>query len=190
MRNLTYYVACSADGYISQKDGSTSSFLTHGEHLDDLFNTYPETIPTHLQTLLGIPNKNNHFDTVLMGRNTYEIGLNEGITSPYTSMQQFVFSTTMTHSPDPSVTLIKDNMLETVKDLKQQNGKDIWLCGGGMLAATLLPEINHLILKVNPCLIHTGIPLFATKNQPQQLELLRMKPYSNGVLLLHYALNA
>ncbi|MEG4202061.1 hypothetical protein [Microcoleus sp. Pol12A5] len=100
MRKLKYYVACTVDGFIAREDGSFDCFPMEGEHFTDLFDSFPETIPAHLQEALGIPAENKQFDAVLMGRKTYEVGLDVGVTNPYPSLKQYVFSRTMEASPD------------------------------------------------------------------------------------------
>lgn len=188
MRKLVYYVACSVDKFIAQKDGAAEGFLYEGPQMRDLIREFPETFPAHAREALGVTGENQHFDTVLMGRKTYEIGLPLGVTSPYSTLQQFVVSSSMTESPVSNVTLVKENPLELVRDLKAQPGKDIWLCGGGELATALYPEIDALILKVSPFLMGEGIPLFAGTVPLTQLTLTDSKLYPNGFMRLHYGL--
>jgi len=83
MRKLTYLVAVTADGLIAREDGSCDFFPMAGEHLRYLAQEYPETFPGHLRASLDATGSNRHFDTVLMGRRTYEVGLAAKITSPY-----------------------------------------------------------------------------------------------------------
>ncbi|WNN89276.1 hypothetical protein [Gloeocapsopsis dulcis] len=83
MRELTYYVACSVDGFIAQKDGSHNGFSQDSEYVADLVATFPETVPSHLRDVMGIDAENKWFDVVLMGRKTYEVGLNVGVTNPF-----------------------------------------------------------------------------------------------------------
>jgi dihydrofolate reductase len=52
-----------------------------------------------LRAAFGVSPTARRFDTVLMGRKTYEVGLNEGITSPYQPLRQVVFSRSMQASP-------------------------------------------------------------------------------------------
>jgi len=137
---------------------------------------------------MGINAENQWFDTVLMGRKTYEIGLKDGVTSPYSHMKQYVFSRSMQESPDEHVELISENAVDLVRYLKSEKGKGIWLCGGADLASTLFAHnlIDQLILKINPFLMGSGIPLFSGIIQQTALELTSSKIYGNGVSRLHY----
>jgi dihydrofolate reductase len=186
MRELKYYVACSVDGFIARSDGSIDWFLSEGEHLTDLASSFPETLPTHLRELLNVRNENRCFDTVLMGRSTYEVGVKLGITSPYSHLKQYLFSRSIQQSPDPNVELVSSDPLSSVRRLKREEGKDIWLCGGAILAAALYTEIDELILKVNPILIGTGIPLFADGAKPANLRMICSKTYANGFMMTRY----
>jgi dihydrofolate reductase len=186
VRKLIYYVACTADGFIARRDGSFDCFPMEGDHIAGLIESFPETIPGHLRGALGVRAANKEFDTVLMGRRTYEVGLAAGVTSPYPHLKQYVFSRGMARSPDAEVELVSGDAAGLVRELKGQAGKDIWLCGGGDLAAVLLPEIDGLILKVNPLMLGTGIPLFAGSARQVGLELTGSRAYGSGVILLHY----
>lgn len=186
MRKLKYYVACTVDKFIAGKDDSFDFFLTEGEHVADLLQNFPETIPIHFRDKLGITAENQNFDVVLMGRRTYEIGLKEGITNPYPQMKQYLFSRSLRESPDQAVELVSTDPIALVRQLKQQPGKDIWLCGGGNLATVLFSEIDEMILKVHPILLGSGISLFAGVIQPTSLELIDHKIYNNGFMLLRY----
>jgi dihydrofolate reductase len=188
MRKLTYYIACSVDGFIARNDGSFEGFLQEGEHITGLFESFPETFPVHFRNALGVHPENKSFDVVLMGRKTYEVGLKFGITNPYPHLKQYVCSRSMKESPDPNVELVSEDAVGLVKNLKNQTGKDIWLCGGADLATTLFAEklIDKLILKVNPFIMGSGIPLFREAIAQTDLELTDSKIYGNGVLVLHY----
>lgn len=188
MRILTYFVACSVDGFITHSDGSHDGFSQDSDYFAELFASFPETVPSHLRDLMGVHAENKWFDTVLMGRKTYEVGLKEGVTSPYSHMKQYLFSRSMPQSPDENVKLVSDNAIEFVNALKRESGKGIWLCGGGNLATALFTNhlIDQLILKVNPFLMGAGIPLFSDAIPQTALELTDRKIFKNGVLLLDY----
>ncbi|MEM6502996.1 MAG: dihydrofolate reductase family protein [Cyanobacteria bacterium P01_C01_bin.89] len=188
MRTLTYYVACSLDGFIAHTDGSQEGFSLDQAYLADLFATFPETVPSHLRGVMGINADNQWFDTVLMGRKTYEMGSKDGVTSPYSHMKQYLFSRSLEQSPCEELELVSNNAVDLITRLKGQPGKGIWLCGGANLASELFAHdlVDQLILKLNPLVIGSGIPLFSSVIQPQALELTQSKTYDNGVIQLHY----
>ncbi len=160
MRKLTYYIAATIDGFIAGPDGQFDFFPFEGDIAETILTEYPETLPVQARGPLGIADTpNQRFDTVLMGRATYEPGLGIGVTSPYPQLRQYVFSTTLTSS-DPEVEIVSSGPVEFVRMLKQQDGMGIWLCGGAGLAGALLPEIDELVIKRNPIAIGSGIPLF------------------------------
>lgn len=186
MRKLVYYVACTVDGFIAREDGSFDCFLSEGEHFADLLRDFPETIPSHLRGALGVDAENRHFDTVIMGRRTYEVGVAVGVTNPYPQMRQYLFSRSLSGSPDAAVELVSGDAVAKVRGLKREAGKDVWLCGGGELAAQLFPEIDELILKVNPVVIGRGIPLFRGEVGPTAVEVAESKRYGNGFRIERY----
>lgn len=184
MRTLTYFVACSVDGFIARANGAFDFFIGEGDHIAHQVAEYPETIPGHLRGAVGIDGPNRHWDTVLMGRATYEVGLPLGATSPYAHMRQYVFSSRPPASPD--VHHVPDDALATVRALKREDGLGIWLCGGGRLAATLLPEIDEVALKVHPVLVHEGIRLFEPPAPEVRLEPIDRHEFASGVALVRY----
>ena len=186
VRKLSYYIAMSLDGFISRTDGRIDDFSFEGEHVPDLLAEYPETIPTHLRSHFDLTNENRQFDTVLMGRRTYEVGLELGVTNPYQHLRQYVFSRSLQSLPDNDVNLISSNAIDAVQKLKAEDGLGIWLCGGPELASTLLGEIDELILKVNPFLMGAGKTLFAFEFPKRELQLVTHHHYDNGFSLLHY----
>lgn len=167
MRKLVYYVGASLDGYIAGPGGEFD-FLPVSEQITAwICDRYPETVPTHVRPALGIedaPNKT--FDTVVMGRGSYEPGLAAGVKSPFAHLRQFVVSTTIPDAEDPPVTIVRAHPLGVVRSLKEEEGQDIWLCGGGTLAGELLPEIDELIIKRYPVVAGAGIPMIRGNFEP------------------------
>ena len=186
MRRLTYFVASTVDGFIARKDGSFDFFPMTGEHLPFIATEFPETLSAPHRAAVGVDAANAHFDTVLMGRKTYEVGVALGITSPYPHLRQYVVSRSMTASPDPAIHLVARDPIECVRELKRQAGLDIWLCGGARLAGELYHEIDQLILKVNPVVLGDGIPLFEGVPGPATLELTDHKTFAGGIAIHWY----
>lgn len=171
MRSVKYHVAVTLDGFLAHADGSFEGFTMAGDHADE-----------YLASLAS-------YGAVLMGRRTYEAGLKCGVTDPYPALDSYVFSRTLQKSPSPRVQIIADDAATVVQRLKQQAGRDLYLCGGGELASTLFAAglIDEVLLKVNPVLLGAGIAIAPRLGHRVALDLLSTKVYKNGVLLLRYA---
>lgn len=185
MRELVYYVAVSIDGFIADPTGGFDAFLVEGDHSSVVFEEYADALPAHAHAALGIEPPRTRFDTVIMGWNTLAPALAAGISSPYPHLHQVVASR-QNREVDPSVTLTAEP-LAAVRDLKAEEGRDVWLCGGGRLASALLPEIDRLVLKRNPVVFGSGIPLFGdAAYAPRRFDPLDTRTFSSGVLVEEY----
>ncbi|WP_248958442.1 dihydrofolate reductase family protein [Sphaerisporangium perillae] len=78
--------------------------------------------------------------------------------------------------------------MATVRELKRDGGKDIWLVGGGELAGVLYGEIDRVIVKLSPLTIGSGIPLFGrtTVFAPNAWELIEHAVLKSGAAFLTY----
>ncbi|MFI1720621.1 dihydrofolate reductase family protein [Streptomyces sp. NPDC020489] len=193
MRKLVYYIATTLDGFIAGPDGADPTgpdgfWPVPMDYVQYLASQYPETLPAPARQALSITAEGTHFDTVIEGRKTYEIGLDAGLTNAYPHLRHLVFSTTMTESPDPAVELVASDPVAKVRELKQESGKDLWLIGGGELAGALYAEIDQLILKLGPLTIGTGIPLFGRRGafDPQTWNLTGHTVLESGAAFLTY----
>jgi dihydrofolate reductase len=194
VRKLVYFIATTLDGFIAGPDGADPSgpggfWPVTDDYLEHITAEYPETLPAPARASLSVTAEGTHFDTALLGRLTYAIGLDAGITNPYSHLRSLVFSRTLDASPDPAVELVAHDPVKRVQELKQEAGKDIWLVGGGGLASALYAEIDQLILKVAPLTIGAGIPLFSrtASFDPRLWDLTDSTVLSSGVMFLPYA---
>ncbi|RKH54326.1 dihydrofolate reductase family protein [Corallococcus llansteffanensis] len=185
MRKLTYYVASSLDGFIAAPNGTFDFFAMEPDYLDAIAAEYPETLPAGYRAFRGLTGPGRHFDTVVMGRRTYQVGLDAGTTNAYPHLENYVFSRSIPDSPDPSVTF-SSTPLATVRELKARDGLGLWLCGGGALAAELLPEIDAFIIKLNPVIAGSGIKLVDLGFAPHRLRLTGTRALASGVVFLSY----
>ncbi|UEJ81175.1 dihydrofolate reductase family protein [Brachybacterium halotolerans subsp. kimchii] len=190
MRELTYYVAVSLDGFIAGPGGEFDAFLAEGDHMGPLWERYRGTAPTVLARAVGLEVEDGPFDTVVMGWNTYGVGLpDHHLADPYEHLRQIVF--TRSHEApagSDGVTFTDADPVETVRALKQEKGRGIWLCGGGALAAQLADEIDHLALKINPVLLGEGVPLFGHRPYaPSAWTREDTRAFASGVVLAEYA---
>ena len=134
---------------------------------------------------------NRRFSAVLMGRKTYEVGLADGLSSPYPTLDQYVFSRTLTDSPDPAITIVSGHALEFVRQLKDEDGGAIWVCGGSELAGELFDAglVDELIVKLNPIVFGSGIPLLRGSHRASSLKLMNSQVYDSGHVVLSYTVD-
>ncbi|MFJ8248302.1 dihydrofolate reductase family protein [Peribacillus asahii] len=169
-RKLVLFIAVSLDGYIAAKDDSLDwLYKVEGEG-DNGYSEFYETI-----------------DTVLMGRRTYDWIL-KNVTGdfPYKDKECYVFSRSL-NKDNEDVEFVKDDVVHFTNKLKHQEGKNIWIVGGGELLHSFLKEklIDELILTVAPTLIGTGISLFKEDNFHLELSLKGIKRF-NQFVEIHY----
>ncbi|MFJ8130910.1 dihydrofolate reductase family protein [Streptomyces hydrogenans] len=191
MRKLTYFVACSIDGFIGDPKGDATSMYSYvtGEFLEYLTSEYPETVAAPAWPVVGIEpgTPGRRFDTVVQGLASYRLGLDAGITSPYAHLREYVATRSLTESPDPNVELIADDLVGRVRALKAEDGGlDIWLCGGSTVAGALVEEIDELIIKTYPEVYGSGMPMFGADFEPRAFELGSVRAFENGVLVRTY----
>lgn len=191
MRKLTYFIACSIDGYIGdpEGDGSAMIALVDEEFFEFLKTEYPETLPTHGRRPLGLDHlPNKRFDTVIQGRGSYDLALKEGITSPYAHLREYVASRTLGESPDPNVEIIADDLVGRVRALKAEDSAyDIYLCGGAELAGQLVDEIDELVIKTYPIVLGSGMPMFNSRFSVTEFTLESVRTFGNGALVRTYS---
>jgi dihydrofolate reductase len=170
MQRVTYLVATSIDGAIARADGTHDFFPREGEHIE-----------AYLAMLRS-------FDAVVMGRRTYEVGTKVDVHDPYPWLRTYVASRTLPPSAHDNVTIVGDGAVDLVRQLRAEEGRGIYLCGGGELAATLIAEgmVDEIVLKLSPVLAGGGIPLVAPMDSPTRLELVDLKRFDSGVVFLRY----
>jgi dihydrofolate reductase len=172
MRRVRYGVGMSLDGFIADEHGATRFLVSDP--------TY-ESAPFFAS-----------IDSVLMGRATYEEAVHQGLRGAYPGLATYVISRTLRAVDYPEITILSDPE-RSVADLRRGTGKDIWLCGGGILFRSLLAAhlVDTVELGVSPLLLgRPGRPMLAVDTplpRSVRLELTRHSALPSGVLILEYA---
>lgn len=191
MRKLTYFIACSLDGFIGGPDGDAATMypFVDEEFLEFIKTEYPETNPTQVRQAIGTDDRpNRKFDTIIQGRGSYDLALKDGMTSPFAHMREYVASRTLTESPDPNVEIIGDDLVARVRELKAEDGGlDIYLCGGSQIAGELLDEIDELVIKTYPIVYGTGMPMFGSDFAVTEFTLGEVRSFGNGAVVRTYS---
>jgi dihydrofolate reductase len=127
------------------------------------------------------------FDTLLMGRRTFEMA-RQGGGDTMAGMQTIVFSRTLRQKDHPKVT-VTSKVADTIAALKDKPGKDIWLFGGGSLFRSVLDAglIDSIEVAVIPVLLSQGVPLVPAGARSPSLRLTDSQTLPSGIVLLSYA---
>ncbi len=136
-------------------------------------------------------------DSLLLGRVTYEEFAKAwpsrkddmGFADKMNNMAKYVVSTTLKKVDWNNSRLIKGNIAEEVKKLKQEPGRDILVYGSGSLVNTLLQHdlVDELRLMVHPVVLGSGRRLFDDNAETMKvLKLVESKMFPSGIVLLSY----
>ena len=167
MRRVRLSVAMSLDGYIAGPHGE-SDWIARDPEFD---------FRTHFA----------QFDTVLVGRRTFEAMRRQGRGS-IEGMKTFVFSRTLNPAEFPDVT-VSSEPAAWISTLKAATGKDIWLFGGGSLFCSLLEMglVDSVEIALMPVLLGSGLPLTPRLTELANLRLRGHRVYAqSGAVLLDY----
>ncbi|MEU3603481.1 dihydrofolate reductase family protein [Streptomyces sp. NPDC006798] len=189
MRKLTYFIACSIDGFIGDPSGDASAMMKYvdEEVLAHLTGDYPETISAEGRRLLGFDSPNKRYDTVIQGRGSYQLALDAELPSPYGHLREYVVTRTLTESPHPNVELIGTDPVGRIRELKaEEGGLGIWLCGGSEIAGELIDEIDELVIKTYPIVYGSGMPMFGSAASLADFALDEVRAFGNGVVVRTY----
>jgi dihydrofolate reductase len=171
-RKIIVNIATSADGYIARPDGDI-----------EWLNRRPP--PNGFN---GMGKFVQSIDTKLFGRKTYDVSLQMGAKFD-SKTRNYVFSRTPPASVPSGVEFIAGGIGPFTKRLRDQQGKNIWMMGGGEIIASFLDEgaIDEFIISVVPVFIGEGIPLIAHRHRDVPLSLRSVQRFPDGVVQLHYS---
>jgi len=105
------------------------------------------------------------------------------------SLTKFVASSTLTSAPwgDHAPATLTSDPAATIRTLREQDGKDLWLWGSLKLMHSVMADgvIDEIRMLVCPVSRGTGLRIFEDR---RALTLLEATPFDNGVVLLRYAI--
>jgi len=171
MRKVKFSIANSLDNYIARKDGAIDWILGGDEAASAMTEFW------------------KNIDAVVIGRKTYEPVLKSDSPFPtFPGVKNYVLSRTLKESSDKNIEIIREDVVEFIRKLKTQEGKDIFVMGGGLLAQPLFEAnlIDEIGVNIHPMLLGSGIPLFHEIGHQIDLEFIECKSFKNGCVSISY----
>ncbi|RSN21058.1 deaminase [Streptomyces sp. WAC 05977] len=185
MRKLVVQQWVTVDNIAAEEDGGLS--FVSGEPFSD------KTEPAFKASVMGLVDS---VDTMILGANTY------AMTKDYwphaeeqgeygeklNNLTKFVASSKLEDAPwggFPAATVTRDPAA-TVRELKEQDGKDIWLWGSLTLMRSLLEAglVDEIRMMVCPVTRGKGTRVFEDRRDLKPIEA---TAFENGVVILRYA---
>lgn len=167
MRRVRYQVACSVDGFIAGPD--------------DEFDWITPEPSFDFEALYA------QFDTLLMGRRTYEIVREAG--ESFRGKQIVVASRTLRPADHPDIEVVSEGLEARIDELRAQSGGgDIWLYGGGALFSQVLAWdlVDSVEPAFIPILLGGGVPFLSSPAVSRRLVLTGHRAYPSGIIVLEY----
>lgn len=106
----------------------------------------------------------------------------------YNHVKKYVLSATLKDSEAPNTTILRENAIEELKKLKQQEGRNIQIFGSPGVVRSLTQEglIDEYWIFIFPVIIGNGMPLFKDIKQQIDFTLVSSKVLKSGAVALHY----
>ena len=176
MPKIIYYVACSLDGYIAGENNDISTFTSSGNGVEKYLSDLQK------------------FETVIMGRKTYEFGYQFGLKPgqpAYPHMVHHIFSNSLEIDELAENVHIEKRSVQRIKEIRDTSKTDVYLCGGGLFAGWLLGNglVDQLKLKLNPIVLGKGTRLFGDSDSSFSGKLIERGSYEGGLEILTYQIN-
>lgn len=133
----------------------------------------------------------SQFDTLLMGRRTYEAAVARLGRKSLGRKKVIVVSRTLQPAGHPDVTILSELNRDRIQSLRAEGGKDIWLMGGGELFRSLLEmrEVDTVEVSLIPVLLGGGVPLLPPPAPQTSLRLSSHRVYPSGQMTLVYEID-
>jgi dihydrofolate reductase len=185
MRKIVVFNRISMDGLFAGPNGETHDWFIHDPGVDKFVHELIDP------------------DTALFGRATYQ--LFEGywpkkatdpkaakdekkIADELNTMTKLVASSTLKKLTWENSVLIKGDLIDEVKKIKQGGGRDIVIFGSGSIVQQLTAErlIDEYVIVITPVVLGSGKTFFHDVKK-LNLKVLKVKEFDTGNVLIHFA---
>ena len=171
MRRVRYSVAATLDGFIADSDGGYDWII--------------------MDEAIDFAAMFNEFDTFVMGRKTWDVTAKTDFADMFAGKEVIVFSRTLEVAPRAGIRVVNASPADTVRELKQNPGRDIWVFGGGSMFRTLVDAdlVDTIEVAIMPVLLSQGVPLLAPGGRITGMKLEKCQTLPNsGIVMLSYTI--
>jgi dihydrofolate reductase len=192
MRKLIVAEFVSLDGVMQAPGGVDEDTDGGFKHGGWTLPYWHDDIGTHFMAAM------DDADTFLLGRKTWQghsvfEQMEEG--DPFGDVmkakQKYVVSTTLENADAwRNSKIIRSNVVEEVRKIKAQPGKNIYVDGSSVLVHTLAQNnlVDEYSLLVYPLVLGSGKRVFPADGRID-MKLVESRPFPTGVVLMRYAVN-
>ncbi|HEU4807725.1 MAG TPA: dihydrofolate reductase family protein [Homoserinimonas sp.] len=179
MAIVQYYVASTIDGFIADSEDNIDWLLQFG------FENFQEDYDRFMADV----------GAIVMGSTTYEYIIGEGADSwAYGATPVWVLtSRSLPPVPGADIRFFNGEVADVHRDaLEAAQGKNVWVVGGGNVAAQFADRglLDELLLTIMPIVLGSGKQLLPIRAVTEPLTLVDTTPFPRGAIGLRYRLTA
>jgi len=184
MRKIVMFNRVSMDGFFAGPSGESHEWFVQDPNVGEAAHEMMEP------------------DTVLFGRVTFQLfeghwpkveadskapKEEQATAKELKNINKIVFSKTLKSVNWENSELIKGDLIDEVKKLKQGNGRDMVIFGSGTIVQQLTTRglIDEYVFVVTPVILGAGKSLFKEVDK-LNLKLLETRDFKSGNVILHY----
>jgi dihydrofolate reductase len=187
MRKVIAFMHVSLDGFTTGPNGELEWAIVD-EELETAVDGLFKTVDTALYGRVTYLGMESYWPTVLTDPSARPRDIEHA--RWVDNVSKIVFSRTLSHVTWNHARLVKDQVVEEIRSLKQQPGLDLMIFGSPGLTHTFmhLGLIDEYRIFLNPIVLGGGIPLFQDIEDTMKLKLVETTTFQAGVVGLHYQL--
>jgi len=187
MRKLVLFMHVSLDGYASDMNGGLD-WIPYNEEFEKYAEEVVAEVGSPVYGRMTYRLMEGYWPTVLDNPNASRHGMEHA--RWLQNVKKIVISSTLDKVEWTNTMLIKDNIAEQIKALKEEPGKDLVIFGSPGAAKTLLELglIDEFLLTICPVVLGGGKSIFGGGGEKIRLKLLSSRTFQSGIITARYEL--
>lgn len=185
MRNVVLIAHISLDGFVANEQGGFENFNPSAENLEFVCSL-TDTSDMLMAGRVSYQMLESYWPTAWSKPNATPSEIK--YSNWYNAAEKIIPSQTLSGEKLHDVTIISENVLQHIKEIKMHGDKNILLFGSPTLFQTLNKSglVDEYWLILYPVLFGKGIPLFVPSDLKKQMSLVQTKQLTNGEIAMNY----